>query len=204
MLCVTVDCRSRRDIMAFWDMVLLGLVIFAAVSASYCYYDVKTGVPTFPTLPFVRKKMLGVIQDDIAAKRGQLTAERPYTIIDLGSGSGQLSWNIARALPDVKVIGIELSPVPYFRSVLRQKLFGPANLSYARRDFWSYDVSHADTILTYLLGPVMERMSAKLRQELKPGALVISNKFQLIGWDQFETMKIPVPFTQNLFIYRQA
>mgnify|MGYP003393087150 CR=1 FL=1 len=190
--------------MDFWDIVLVLMVLFAAVAASYCYYDVKTGVPTFPTLPIVRGKMLAVIQEDMAAKQAKISAGQAYTIIDLGSGSGQLSWHIARALPQAQIVGIELSPVPYFRSVLHQRLFGPSNLSYKKVDFWSYDVSHADAILTYLLGPVMERMSAKLHKELQPGALVLSNKFRMVGWDHAEIMKIPVPFTQNLFVYRQA
>ena len=75
-------------------------------------------------------------------------AAKPYTVLDLGSGSGQMTWQIARALPNAHVTGVELAYVPWLRSVLRQRLFGPANLDYKRVDFWLYDCSAADAVVT--------------------------------------------------------
>ena len=188
--------------MEFWDIMFVLLVLIALVCASYCYYEMKVGVATFPTMPTARKKMIEAIQEDFAAKKSQLPPGHTYTIIDMGSGSGQLTWRIARAMPEAKVVGIELSIIPWLRSVVHQKLFGPANLSYARVNFWPYDVSKADVVITYLFGPVMEKMSTKLRQEMKSGSLVLSNKFRFVNWDDVETTVVKVPFTQNLYVYR--
>lgn len=178
-------------------------VVLAVIGASYFYFTLKTGVPTFPTMPGPRRKMIEVIQADMQ-ERGvtSLGAALPYTIVDLGSGSGQLSWHIAKALPHARVIGIELSPIPWLRSVIHQKLFGPANLSYVRTDFWSYDLGGADVVVTYLMEQLMERVKAKLQEELKPSALVISNKFTYQGWEPAAKFHFPLPFNINLFVYR--
>jgi len=176
------------------------VVVLVPVIASYLYYSYKTGVPTFPTMPPMRKKMIEILQQD-----SQTHASHPYTIVDLGSGSGQLSWHIARAMPDAHVIGIELSLIPWLRSVVHQRLYGPTNLEYKRVDFWTYDISHTDAVVTYLMEFLMERVSEKLRKELKPGALVVSSKFQLRGdWKPFETYDIGLPLPMTLRLYRQS
>lgn len=176
-------------------------IMLVSITGSYLYYHFKTGVPTFPTMPPMRRKMIEVLQDD-AARR--LNA-RPYTIIDLGSGSGQLSWRIARAMPHAYVIGIEVSIIPWMRSVIRQRLFGPSNLAYKRMDFWTYDTSKADAVVAYLLHPIMERVGQKLRKELKPGSIVLASKFPLgAGWLPYETFDITFPLPMSLLQYRQS
>lgn len=173
--------------------------VLLSVAASYGYYNLKTGVPTFPTMPPMRRKMIEILQEDAETRGSQ-----PYVIVDLGSGSGQLSWHIARAMPHARVVGVELSPIPWLRSVLRQRLFGPANLEYKRTDFWAYDISHADAVINYLMESLMERVSQKLRKELKPGTLVISSKFRLrAGWKPYKTYDIGLPLPMTLRLYRQ-
>jgi SAM-dependent methyltransferase len=176
------------------------LILFIPIAASYLFYLFKTGVPTFPTMPPMRNKMIEILSEDARA-----SASRPYTIVDLGSGSGQLSRAIALALPEAHVIGIELSPIPWLRSVLRQKLLGPANLEYKRVDFWTYDVSHTDALVNYLMESLMERVSEKLRRELKPGALVVASKFKLRGsWRPFASYDIGLPLPMTVRLYRQT
>lgn len=176
------------------------IVLFVPIAASYLYYHFKTGVPTFPTMPPMRKKMIEILREDARA-----SASRPYTIVDLGSGSGQLSRAIALAMPEAHVIGIELSLVPWLRSVVWQNLFGPANVEYKRVNFWSYDVGHADALVTYLMESLMERVSEKLRGELKPGALVVASKFQLRGnWIPFTSYDIGLPLPMTVRLYRQT
>lgn len=46
-------------------------------------------------------------------------------------------------------------------------------------NLWTLDLSEADVVMVYGLSPIMDRLGAKLRKELKPDALVISNVFQL-------------------------
>ncbi|MEJ0063075.1 MAG: class I SAM-dependent methyltransferase [Alphaproteobacteria bacterium] len=182
-----------------WDIVFLVIILFTLVCLSYFYYERKTGVPTFPTMPAMRNKVIEVLRKEMAARPGQ-----PFTVIDLGSGSGQATWHIAKALPEAQIIGIELSFVPWLRSVIRQKLFGPANLEYKRVDFLTYDISQVDAVFMYLVGKIMERVSAKLRAELKPGALAISNKFPLPGWEPYDTAVPQTLYKTVMLLYRQG
>lgn len=189
--------------MGFLGVGIALAVVLVVIGASYFYFTLKTGVPTFPTMPGPRRKMIEVIQADMREKDiASLDPALPYTIVDLGSGSGQLSWHIAKALPQARVIGIELSLIPWLRSVMHQKLFGPPNLTYLRRDFWSYDLGGADVVVTYLMEHLMPQVTAKLRDEMKPNALAISNKFSYLAWEPAAKFHFPLPFNINLFVYR--
>lgn len=177
------------------------LTIFSVVvllCAGWAYYFFRTGVPTFPSMPIAREKIIALLRADMQAQ----PADRPYIIYDLGSGSGQLSWHVARAIPEAKVIGIELSFVPWLRSVIWQKLSGQRNLRYLRVSFWEHDVSDASAVLTYLMEAIMPRVSAKLRRELRPETLVVSNKFVLPGWPLIEELPLQSAFTKRLWVYR--
>ncbi|MDD3287776.1 MAG: class I SAM-dependent methyltransferase [Alphaproteobacteria bacterium] len=179
------------------------LISFFIVVASYDYFEFKTGVPTFPTMPAVpavRRRMIEILKNDMETRK-----IKSHSIIDLGSGSGQLLWHIAKAMPKVRVVGVELSYIPWLRSVMRQRLFGPANLRYERLDFWPYDVSGFDAVITYLPGKIMERVGEKLNKELKPGTMVIANGFPLqAGWQPYETMTVRVPFKMKMFVYAKS
>ncbi len=182
--------------MNLWYPAIL-LTIFA-LFLSCEYYTWKTGVPTVASFPSARRQIIEILQKDFAAHTGGA-----YNIIDLGSGSGELCWHIARALPRARVIGVELSFVPWLRAVINQRLLGPRNLEYRRADFWSYDCSHADVIVTYLTENIIERVGEKLRRELKPGAMIAANDTPLRGdWRSIET--VPTGFLKmQIFIYRQ-
>jgi len=174
--------------------------VFLALVLAYDYYEHKTGVPTFPSMPAVRRKIAGILKADAAKKPGA----RPYVIVDLGSGSGQLCSFLARSMPEAQVTGIELSYIPWLRSIIRQRMFGPGNLSFKRTDFWRYDLSNADAVVTYLPGKIMERVGEKLRKELKPGALVAASTFPLrAGWKPLETITVRAPLKTTIYVYRQ-
>jgi len=186
-------------ILNYWYPLILLLIFCLFLSCEY--YAYKTGVPTIASFPSARRKIIEILQKDFAARA---PAARSYTIVDLGSGGGQLSWHIARALPRAQVIGIEISWIPWLRSVLRQRLRGPSNLQYQRVDFWSYDCATADAVVTYLTENIIARVSKKLRRELKPGALVAANDVALRGdWQPIDS--IPTGFLKmQVFVYRQS
>jgi SAM-dependent methyltransferase len=172
--------------------------VVAAFGALYAYYTLRTGVPTFPSMPAARDKIIELLQADEAGADN----DKRYKIYDLGSGSGQLSWHIARAMPEADVVGIELSLFPWLRATIWQKLTRQTNLTYLRADFIKHPITDADAVLMYLMEAVMQKVGFKLQNELKPGALVLSNKYALPGWTAEKTF--PLPFTKRLLVYRQA
>jgi SAM-dependent methyltransferase len=193
---------------------MLSEILKLACVAAYCLlgyfvlrilYEIITWrkIPNARTAPGMRRHIIKRLAQDRAAK----SANGSYSVIDLGSGNGQLSRSIARALPDATVLGLELSPVGHMRAKLRQKLRGPANVAYAQADFLAYDLSGADAIVMFLSAKMMHRLRDKLQVELKPGALVLSNTFALGGdWQPLEVVKFWSLFYIDtaLFVYRKA
>ncbi len=176
------------------------VAVLGVTGLSYAYYDFRYGAPTYPTNRAVRQRIIEILRAD-----RQSRGAGDYHVLDLGSGSGQLTWHIARALPEVQVTGIEISLIPWLRSVLRQKLLGPTNLRYLRRDFWAYDCGKHQAVITYLLGRLMPRVSQKLWDELPADALVLANRFPLQEppWPSAENIDVPFLFKSTLHQYRK-
>lgn len=181
--------------MIIWGILTVILVLVAATE----YSTFRTGVPTLASFPPSRRKMIEVLSKHVDAHNG--TA--PYAIIDLGSGNGQLASKIALAFPNAEVTGIEISFVPWLISALRRLVLGPKNVRFRRIDFWTYDCSTTDGIVIYLTGKVMERVSAKLRTELKPGAIVLTNEIPLQGdWQPLEVIETGF-LSMKVYVYQQ-
>ena len=182
--------------MLIWSILLLILVLVGLTEFS----TLRTGVPTVASFPPSRKKIVEVLRKD-RATHGEA---EPYRIVDLGSGNGQLATAIASALPDATVTGVEISVVPWAIASLRQKIFGPRNLEFRRQSFWPYDVSNADAVVLYLCNDVLPRISQKLRDELKPGTLVVINEIPLQGtWQPVETIETGF-LKMKVYVYRQG
>lgn len=181
---------------------ILAIVLFVFLSCEY--YTFKTGVPTVASFPSAQKKIVEILKKEMKA----CPQKRPYQIMDLGSGGGQLCRRIAKEIPDAQVIGLELSILPWLRSVLTQKLKRLPNLTFKRLDFWTYDCAKTDAVIVFLTGaPILERMGQKLRQELKRGTLIIANDEQLGGdWIPMESLNNPIQgiFQSKIYLYRQA
>ncbi len=154
-------------------------------------------VPNIRTAPAIRKNIIGLIREDM-----QRNTERPYTIVDIGAGYGQFTREMARAFPDAKVVGLEISKPTYWWCMLMKKTFRLDNLDYRHIDFFKYDMSgvSAVTLFFYRLDPVAK----KLRRELKPGTFVASNKFHLLdNWvpKEVRDVKTRYPWQKRIFIY---
>lgn len=175
------------------------LVIFFLVMSTE-YFSWRTGVPTVASFRPTRSKIIDALKARAAAHKGSA----PFSIIDLGSGHGQLAAQIARALPDAEVTGIEISFVAWAIACLRKIIFGPKNMTFKCIDFWPYDCSKADAIVLFLTPNVIDRISQKLLAELKPGAIVVSNECALSGgWEPVEIIDTGL-YKVQIFVYRQG
>lgn len=190
---------SFKAVMAVLNTVLFWFAIFWVGRLAFELVFNRGGVPNMRSLHGIRRKMIARLREDMAAQTAG-----PYTIIDLGSGNGHLTSHIARALPQAHVMGLDTSFTGYHLSRLRQRLFGLTNLEYRRTSFFDYDISAAQAIVMYLSPNMLSRLRGKLRAELKPGALIISNTFALAGdWEPLETIEFKGLYQKALLIYRR-
>lgn len=180
-------------------VLLLCVIFFVLLRLFWEMVANRNGVPTVASSFFERQKIAEIIEADVARHSAD------YTLIDIGSGAGELTRHMARRLPKARVIGIENAPAPYWHSKLLATLFGLRNLEYRREDFLAYDFSKADAVMLYLNPIWAERVGVILRQKLKPGALVVSNSFALNGdWEPVESFTPQSLFKTPIFVYRQV
>jgi len=185
----------------FVDNVLRWIFLFLLSWDAYALIFNK-GIPNIRTAPAIRKRIIQLLKTEITDHK----EPTPYTIIDMGSGNGKFTREIARAFPDARVIGLEISKPALAWSRRLQKLWGIKNLDYISQDFFTYDLGHADAVVMYLTIYQMESMGKKLHAELKPGTFVTSNRFRLgDGWEPEEsiTVKTLYPHQKTFHVYRK-
>lgn len=102
---------------------------------------------------------------------------RPVKIIDIGSGIGGLVIDIARRRPDCEVQGIELAPLPWLVSRVRQLLGAPG--VFHRGDYGRIDLGDYDVVIAYLSPAAMPALWDKARAEMRPGSLLLSHEFPI-------------------------
>lgn len=140
------------------------------------------------------------------SSRKVVKAIKPYindhsikSIADLGSGWGGILKQLTKANKEAKVEGFEIAWIPFFYSLLTKTR--ETNVIFA--NFLKNNLNKYDLLYCYLFPNAMVKLSTKLKKELKPGAIVISNTFQLPGWKPVKVIKISDFFGSKIYIYRR-
>lgn len=134
-------------------------------------YALRTGVPPMPTGPGTRAVMLQLLPETVEG-----------TVYDLGSGWGGLAFALARRYPANRVVGIELSPLPWLFARTMLMLRPRPNLEFRRAELMTVALSDAGAIVCYLMPGTMRRLAPKLAKELRPGTPVVAYSFAFDGW----------------------
>ncbi len=169
------------------------MALFAALAAIALIfiYALRTGMPPTPTSPRVRAAMLDMLPDALNG-----------TIVELGSGWGGLAVALARRFPDCRVVGYELSPLPWLVSRLRLMAAPAPNLRLHRADFRRAPLGDATVVVCYLFPAAMTKLRPKLDAELRPGTLVLSNTFAMPGWQPLATQTADDLYRSTIYLYR--
>ena len=121
------------------------------------------------------------------------------TLVDLGSGSGNMVVCASKKFK-AKAIGYEISPYPYLTSKFRTMFMG----SKTRINFASVfeaKLSEATIIYIYLLPKMLMSIFPKIKNEAKPGTIVITRGFPLPSWQPIKRVSVGTPKTK-IFIYK--
>ena len=121
--------------------ILIGLflALTLAVPVLVLCYTVITGIPPMPTMPWTLRGMLQFFPDPCSG-----------TIYELGSAWGGPALALSRIHPEARIVGVELSPLPWLWACARAAFAGPGFLPAQRYRLiprthrWSPD----DAILT--------------------------------------------------------
>lgn len=96
---------------------------------------------------------------------------------DLGSGTGDVLFTIAKSYPKVKCVGIDNSPFSYFIALVKNTVSRHENVSFSRQDFFKVNVSAATHVYLWLFTDALDKLLPKLSAELKPGSKVYTLDF---------------------------
>jgi len=173
------------------EVALLTAVLIAV--ALVFVYTLRLGAPPWPTSPRARAALLAA-----APEPGDVAGE----ILELGCGWGGLALALAARYPSHRVVGVELSPVPWAVARLRVAAGRVPNLEIRRADLHRVDLSRAGLIVCYLHASAMSRLAARLRREAGPGTWVVSNTFGLGDWHAVARHPVGDPFGTEIVVYR--
>jgi hypothetical protein len=152
----------------FFLFIFLGISIIAAIlMLSLLVGLVQTrGVPFISTAAKDFDKILSVMQLKAGDK-----------LYDLGCGKAHFLIYAASKC-DICGVGYELSFWPYLWARFNVWISG-AKVKIYLKNFLTADLSDADMVFCYLFPEAMVKLEDKFQQELKIGAMVVSNSFPL-------------------------
>ena len=131
--------------------------------------------------------------DAVPMKKGQI-------MMDLGCGDGRVLREACKKYK-IKTIGFEINLLAYLKAKVLS--LGLKQVEIRHRNFWSQNLASADVVFCYLYPDVMQRLSAKLKMELRPGTLVVTCNFAL---PEFKPLRVLRPkgslHSDPVYIYK--
>lgn len=103
-------------------------------------------------------------------------------VIDLGTGDGRILLAAAQER-GARGLGVDLDPAlvkDAARSAARLGLAG--RITFAQQDLFETPLAEADVVTMFLLPEVNLRLRPRLLAELRPGARIVSNRFDMGAW----------------------
>ncbi|WP_229413445.1 class I SAM-dependent methyltransferase [Massilia violaceinigra] len=143
---------------------LLFLAIFLFLLALY-WSTFRTQVPYYPSGKWVWNEVDKLLPND-----------KPLLVVDIGSGLGGFTMEMARRRPASQFVGIELAPLPWLLSWMRARLSG-SRARFVRGDYDHLDFGSYDAVFAYLSPAAMSALWKKASREMRPGAILLSYEF---------------------------
>ena len=178
--------------MTYEQIIELTVLVLALVAvASVLGWYLLTGTPPLPSSPAVKQAILAALPDKLEG-----------TVYDLGSGWGGMAFTLARRYHGCRVVGFEVSPLPWVISRLRLLLKPTPNLQFRFRNFQKVSQEDAVLVVCYLGPRAMEQLKLKLEAELKPDTLVLSIFFRVPDWRPASEHMVPDMHKTPVYLYR--
>jgi len=178
---------SMSDIFA---MFILATSIAVALSVLIYYF--VTGVVPMSSSRAEAAEVIALLKE--AGVREQAV------LYELGCGWGMLVSALARAFPEARIHGIEISPFPYWVARLRTRHL--PNVRLQRGNFFHCDLRDADAVACYLMIKPMPKLAVFLDTMLKQGTPVVSLAFGFRDRQAAAARKVSgLPGTATLYVW---
>ena len=127
-------------------------------------------------------------------------------LYDLGCGDGRIVVTAAKRF-GIRAVGVEVNPRLVVEANANARREGvEAQVQFIEQDAKTVDISEATVVTIYLGADGNLRLVERLRSELRPGARVVSRKFQIYGWapEKVEEDVMPDGSRTSLYLWRIA
>jgi protein-L-isoaspartate O-methyltransferase len=160
-------------------------------SSSPQEFSKESLAPYIPSPEIVVQKMLEAAR----VKPGEV-------VYDLGSGDGRIVIAAAQKFR-ARAVGVELRADLCRKASSRINDLGLADrVTLIHGNLLKVDLSPADVVTLYLMTGANERLRPNLEKYLKPGARVVSNDFQIHGWQPSSVVHINAGgLRHELYVY---
>lgn len=140
---------------------------------------------------------------DLRALANLLPQRRHFRFADLGCGVGSVLRGLTLLRANGEYHGMETAPLPCLLAWWRiKRMQGRAErCSVHWRDFWKDDFSQYDVVYAFLSPAPMLRLWEKASREMRPGTLLISNRFIVPDIAPDQTVPTGEPGV-NLYVWR--
>ncbi len=105
-------------------------------------------------------------------------------VVDLGSGDGRIVLTALKANPKVRGWGVDINPELVAEATANARTQGVADRAqFFHRNVFDADISKATVITMWLFPELMRLLRPKLLAEARPGTRLVSNGFEMPGWE---------------------
>ena len=166
------------------------LIAFLILALFY-WSNFLTRVPYYPSTEVVWSEIADLLPGDQARN-----------ILEIGSGFGGFCLFIKKLKPNSTVVGVELSPIIWLYSHIRQMVL-KIDCQFLRQDYRRMDFSQQDLIFAFLSPAAMQALYLQAKKQLKTGAILASYCFEIPCVHNELIEEIEVSYGKTLYIWRQ-
>jgi hypothetical protein len=145
----------------------------------------RRGAPYLPTFETKLNSMFDLVRHHVSHSQFmQHKQGRGLRFVDLGSGDGRVVFRASREEMFVSSVGYEINPALHIFASVRRLLIPKYwySTKFYMTDLWNTKLHAYDVVAVYGLSPIMQRLGEKLKDELQPGSIIVSNVFEIPGW----------------------
>jgi SAM-dependent methyltransferase len=154
---------------------------------------VPASLPSQEATPAPRTPDVHFVPTDPAVVRAMLGAARVSgkdLVYDLGCGDGRIVITAVKRY-GARGVCVDIDPVRIAESRRNADTAGVARrITFREGDLFEMDLSGATVVTLYLLPALNERLRPKLFRELRPGARIVSNAFDMGDWKADSVLRV--------------
>ena len=124
-------------------------------------------------------------------------------ILDLGCGNAQIIGYLAKLYPECHFFGSDINHILIWWG--RWRFHNLPNLTLKQENLFNTDISKADKVFVYLFPHMVTALLPRFKQELKPGAKVISLDFPITDYEPTEVIDLTdrhFRLSKHIYIYQ--